>query len=416
MILTAFVSFVSADNWALLVAGSNGYYNYRHQADVCHSYQILRKNGFSDDRIVTMFYDDIARNPSNPVQDNLINEPDGDNVYTDCKKDYTGNLVTPENFLKVLAGEKMTVGSGKTLETGPQDNIFVFFSDHGATGILAFPSDELHALDLNNTITSMYNDKKYKQMLIYIEACEAGSMFNNILSPDVNVLAVTASDPDHSSYAIYYDATRGTYLGDVFSVYWMADSERNASSTKTVGDQYSVVRQRTDTSAVCLYGDNGITGDLLSQYQTGQRSSQAATSRQLPREVMDSRDINIAVLRHRLDAAAPAERPKISALLSAALMRREQSDARIRGIARFAATLKQVDILAAPLKSGDDICYPRAQTVEDAACLKEMIHAFKSVCGAFDDYSLKHVRALNNLCNAGLSAEQMLGGMQQACL
>ena len=26
--------------WAVLVAGSQGYFNYRHQADVCHSYQV----------------------------------------------------------------------------------------------------------------------------------------------------------------------------------------------------------------------------------------------------------------------------------------------------------------------------------------------------------------------------------------
>ncbi len=26
--------------WALLVAGSSGWYNYRHQADVCHAYHV----------------------------------------------------------------------------------------------------------------------------------------------------------------------------------------------------------------------------------------------------------------------------------------------------------------------------------------------------------------------------------------
>lgn len=34
-----------AANWALLVAGSNGWFNYRHQADVCHAYQILHTHG-----------------------------------------------------------------------------------------------------------------------------------------------------------------------------------------------------------------------------------------------------------------------------------------------------------------------------------------------------------------------------------
>jgi legumain len=51
-----------AANWALLVAGSNGWYNYRHQADVCHAYQILHANGISDSNIVVMMYDDLAQN------------------------------------------------------------------------------------------------------------------------------------------------------------------------------------------------------------------------------------------------------------------------------------------------------------------------------------------------------------------
>ena len=42
----------------------------------------------------------------------------------------------------------------------------------------------------------------------------------------VAVFAVTAADPHESSYACYYDGTRQTYLGDVFSVMWMQDSEK----------------------------------------------------------------------------------------------------------------------------------------------------------------------------------------------
>ena len=51
-----------AANWAVLVAGSNGWYNYRHQADVCHAYQILHKNGIPDSNIIVMMYDDLAQN------------------------------------------------------------------------------------------------------------------------------------------------------------------------------------------------------------------------------------------------------------------------------------------------------------------------------------------------------------------
>lgn len=62
-LLSAFVNLATAgQHWAVIVAGSNGYYNYRHQSDVCHAYQILHKNGVPDSNIVVMMYDDIANN------------------------------------------------------------------------------------------------------------------------------------------------------------------------------------------------------------------------------------------------------------------------------------------------------------------------------------------------------------------
>jgi legumain len=51
----------NGQNWAVLVAGSNGWYNYRHQSDVCHAYQILHKNGIPDSNIIVMMYDDLAK-------------------------------------------------------------------------------------------------------------------------------------------------------------------------------------------------------------------------------------------------------------------------------------------------------------------------------------------------------------------
>ncbi len=70
-------------------------------------------------------------------------------------------------------------------------------------------------------------------MVIYIEACESGSMFENILENDLNIYGVTASNSKDSSYAAYCapdDMVNGleigTCLGDFFSVNWMEDSDK----------------------------------------------------------------------------------------------------------------------------------------------------------------------------------------------
>jgi legumain len=105
------ISSTFAANYAVLVAGSNGYYNYRHQADVCHAYQILHKNGIPDSNIVVMMYDDIAQNTQyveyidklehfiyfyfifrNPTKGVIVNHPAGNDVYQGVPKDYTGTV------------------------------------------------------------------------------------------------------------------------------------------------------------------------------------------------------------------------------------------------------------------------------------------------------------------------------------
>lgn len=249
--------------WVLLIAGSSGYYNYRHQADICHAYHIVRGHGIPQENIVTMMADDIAFNPENPNQGVIINAIGGPNVYEGVIKDYTGLDVTPQNFLDILTGdaeEMMGIGSGKVIASEANDYVFVNFADHGESGGIAFPNDDiLHASDLFRDLKNMYQQKKYKQMLLYIEACYAGSMFENILPDTMNITAHTAANAHESSYACTYDDDLGTYLGDCWSLNWMNDTDACIDLSKeTVEEQYEAVKKATTTSHVSIYGDLSI--------------------------------------------------------------------------------------------------------------------------------------------------------------
>ncbi|XLT63984.1 hypothetical protein HN873_020508, partial [Arachis hypogaea] len=72
--------------WAVLLAGSNGYWNYRHQADICHAYQLLRSGGVKEENIIVFMYDDIAYSEENPRPGVIINKPDGGDVYKGVPK------------------------------------------------------------------------------------------------------------------------------------------------------------------------------------------------------------------------------------------------------------------------------------------------------------------------------------------
>lgn len=99
LIICLLATAVLCDNWAVLVAGSNTYSNYRHQSDVFHAYKQLRNNGFPQDRIITFAYDDIAESISNPFKGKVFNKPTYNNpgvdVYEGIKIDYSKADVTP---------------------------------------------------------------------------------------------------------------------------------------------------------------------------------------------------------------------------------------------------------------------------------------------------------------------------------
>uniref|UniRef100_A0A8C4R6H0 legumain n=2 Tax=Eptatretus burgeri TaxID=7764 RepID=A0A8C4R6H0_EPTBU len=316
-------------NWVVIVAGSNGWYNYRHQADACHAYQIVHSHGIPDEQIVVMMYDDLANNTENPTPGVIINKPNGSNVYKGVLKDYVSDDVTPANFLAVLRGDAEAVrgkGNGKVIHSGPDDHVFVYFTDHGAPGLLAFPDDELHARLLNKTIAYMYHHKKYKKMVFYIEACESGSMMVH-LPPDINVFSTTASNPHESSYACYYDEKRDTYLGDVYSVSWMEDSDQSISHMKIIEFQGNDTVPIGARQAVShnTFRDAVPSPDvpfviLSRQLQKAQNESQARNIRKKLQALIEIRQLMELVVQKIAKMATYSEKQKIRVLNAQSLL------------------------------------------------------------------------------------------------
>ncbi len=69
------------------------------------------------------------------------------------------------------------------------------------------------------------------------------------------VYATTAANPDESSYACYYDETRDTYLGDLYSVNWLEDSDKGHINNETLYKQFQIVKKLTNASHVMEYGN-----------------------------------------------------------------------------------------------------------------------------------------------------------------
>ncbi|TXG69611.1 hypothetical protein EZV62_004546 [Acer yangbiense] len=419
--------------WAVLVAGSNTYLNYRHQADVCHAYQILKKGGLKDENIIVFMYDDVAFAKENPRPGIIINKAYGPDVYYGVPKDYTGQNATVHNLLAVILGNRsaLTGGSGKVVDSGPNDTIFIFYADHGSPGCVSMPyGNPLYAKDLIDTLKRKYEAKAYKSMVIYVEACEAGSMFDGLLPNNWNIYAITAANPEEDSYGFYCDfgfpfspKEYETCLGDLFSISWLEDSDKYDMSQETLQQQYEAVKRRTgfDTprlrSHVMQYGDKSLSNQLLSTYIGTNPENQNRTitdqSLSLTEKIraVNQRDIELVYLRHKFENAPEGSQQKIEAekKLNKEISQRKYVDGSINLIATSLFGQKDgLHLLEYVRPAGQPL-------VDDWDCLKMFVKIYEEKCGVLTAYGKKYARAMANMCNFGINEEQMIVASTKAC-
>jgi legumain len=400
--------------WVLLAAGSNTYENYRHQADVCHAYQIVHANGIPDEQIVVMMYNDIADNAENPTPGIIINEPNGPDVYNGVPTDYTKKDVTTANFLSILQGDSNamgSIGSGKVIASGSNDHVFVYYADHGAEGLVAFPTgDYLYADDLNSALQKMYDNNKFAKLVFYLEACESGSMFENILPDTINIFATTASSATDPSYGTYCATSVGSCLGDEYSVAWMQDSDSVGNlENETLDQQFTNVVANTPSSVPQRYGDLDIGSDSLAEYQGGDGvvSSTKRISHGTYRSV-NARDVPLENLKMKLERASTREEKRqVAKQLVKRVQDRKFLDSKIKSIVTSLVSSEDVE----------RVLEGQSAAVDSFQCYRQAVDYFNDNCFdiTLNTYALGHLQVLANLCNMGFDTQTIKESMDGTC-
>ena len=259
------------DQYAVLVQGSNGWMNYRHEADVLNIYQMLKAGGYDDDHIILVSSDECANAAENSDRGAVRTDPDGRNLREGAVIDYKNADLTPQDICNILKGVK----TDKTPVVLPADagqNVLLFWSGHGRSvstnGVNEMAwRDELAGNGmtadlLSQTLQQMADQKQFRQMLVCLEPCYSANM-GKALEGIPGVLTICSAGAYEQSFADSWSNDLGIWMCDRFSRNLVGHASANPDGTYR--DLYLYCAQHTLGSHVGIYNYTNF-GNL---YTTG---------------------------------------------------------------------------------------------------------------------------------------------------
>ena len=247
------------DQYAVLMQGSNGWENYRHEADVLNIYQMLKRNGYDDDHIILVSSDDVANASENTDRGAVRTDPDGANLREGAVIDYKNADLTPADIVNILKGEK-TDRTPVVLPADAGQNVLLFWSGHGRSkatnGIdeMAWrdlPTGQgMTASLLSETLQQMADQKQFRQMLVCLEPCYSANM-GKALEGIPGVLAICSAGAYEQSFADSWSNDLNVWMCDRFSRNLVGHVSENPDGTYR--DLYLYCAQHTLGSHVGIY-------------------------------------------------------------------------------------------------------------------------------------------------------------------
>lgn len=225
-----------SNNWAVLACTSRYWFNYRHVSNTLSMYYIIRKMGIPDNQIILMNAMDPSCDTRNPFPGDIFNTLGMDTVLNEMRRldlaegtppydrdnygveiDYRGDEVSVDSFMRVLTGRHKTgTTPSKILQSGNDSNVLIFLSGHGGDEFLKFRDiEEISAHDLGYAFKEMHLKKRYKEILMIVDTCQASTLATRISSP--NIISIGSSGKGENSYAYEPVDVLGISVIDRFS-------------------------------------------------------------------------------------------------------------------------------------------------------------------------------------------------------
>lgn len=238
------------ERWALLVASSDRWEDYRFQADVLAMYQLLKKSGYDDEHIVLIMEDNIAFNTNNPEPGVVKVKQDGENLYYNVKRDYRISDLSENDISDILCGRESDK-LHSVIKADSDDNIFIFWSGHGIPGVLAWGySYKGITADMAK---KMFSEATFRKCICFIETCYSGSIASKCTGIP-GLLFFTAANELETSKADVFNSSLNVWMTNRFTLSLRTALEQNPSIT--LHELYYTMFRNTVGSHVMIYNND----------------------------------------------------------------------------------------------------------------------------------------------------------------
>ena len=221
---------VFTDQYAVLVQGSNGFINYRHQADVLSIYQSLRRGGFPDDHIILILDKKMASDAQNPEPGIVRTSPNGPDLLSGttagsgipaAEIDYDSADLTATDVADILAGrqsDRLPV----VVPQGAGNNVLFYWSGHGRN-VSRGGADEFSWRNTSygngfsaDLLGKTAREMLFRKLLVVAEPCYSECVIRAV-DGIPGVLAISGASSQEQSWADCWNDKANVWMCDRFS-------------------------------------------------------------------------------------------------------------------------------------------------------------------------------------------------------
>jgi glycosylphosphatidylinositol transamidase (GPIT) subunit GPI8 len=216
------------DQYAVLVQGSDGFINYRHQADVLSVYQALRLGGFDDDHIILITDATMAAQSRNPEPCTVRNAPGGPDLLGGTDQlpkavvDYDSRDLSARDIADILMG-RASSRLPVVLPQGEGHNVLFFWSGHGSSQSQG-GADEFVWRDTRagqgftaELLRQTAEQMQFRKLCIAAEPCY-GECVIRAVEGIPGVLAMSGASAAEQSWADHWNNDARIWMCDRFSL------------------------------------------------------------------------------------------------------------------------------------------------------------------------------------------------------